>query len=360
MAFLWLLKYSIQDVKSHKNIITFLAPNTFSKANVFPMFLMIDFFIDYIRYPVTHTAYKQLDNDKSPVCATVLAHYVKDANKQPQKIKEFVTYTLTSTFINILLKYGLDTNFKVKNDNTIAISTFLNQDKRTNNNIIWATTLYELYFAAIPGIIDRNVEEHWGLIFKNFVPKYKIKTTTFPTGTRLKNFYLQLPLATDDNTIESVTIEKYFEAILSGKVSLKELIGDLQYMIVSEQEVTENAENEMELRDREAVDYEEPALTERTPRNPDKITVNIPEDTYTRLRNRIQTDTRNLQDRIRNDDSNYVIMQEMVDKINNIHEHCLNSSTTGLKKRQQNEEEANSNWFLTMTHSLELLLFYNC
>lgn len=129
---------------------------------------------------------------------------------------------------------------------------------------------------------------------------------------------------------------------------------------MSEQEVTENAENEMELRDREAVDYEEPAFTERTPRNPDKITVNIPEDAYTRLRNRIQNNTRNLQDRIRNDDSNYVVMQEMVDKINNIHEHCLNSSTTGSKTKQQNEEEANSNRFLTMTHSLELLLFYNC
>ncbi len=157
MAILWLLKYSIHDAKSHKNMITFLAPNTFNKADVFPSFLTIDYFIDYILYPVTHITYKQLVNDKSPVCSIFMANYVKDATKHPQKIKEFVTYTLTSTFIDILLKYGLNATFKVKNDNTIEISLFLNQDKcsSTNNNIIRANTLYELYFAAIPGIIDR-------------------------------------------------------------------------------------------------------------------------------------------------------------------------------------------------------------
>lgn len=124
-------------------------------------------FIDYILYPVTHIAYKQLDNDKLPVSAIVLANYVKDAKKQPQKIIGIVTYTLTSTFIEILLKYRLDAIFKVKNDNTMAISAFLSQDKQSspNNKIIRVTSLYELYFAAIPGIIDRNVEEHWELDF---------------------------------------------------------------------------------------------------------------------------------------------------------------------------------------------------
>jgi prefoldin subunit 5 len=261
--------------------------------------------------------YKQLDNADSPVCATVLANYVKDPNKQPQKIKEFVTYTLTSTFIEILLKYGLDANFKVKNDNTIAISSFLSEDKRStvNNNIIRATTLYELFFAAIPGIIDRNVEEHWGLIFKNFVPKDKLKSTKFPTGTRIKNFSLRLPLSTDDNIIESVTIEKYFEAVLSGKVSLKDIIGELQYTIMSEQEETETIESHMQLRDTESVDYKEPSYTEKTPKNQDKVTVSISEEIYIKLKNRVTKTMTLLQKKIRENDSNYVVMLENAEKI---------------------------------------------
>lgn len=320
MAILWLLKYSIHDAASHKKMITFLAPNTFSKADSFPSFLTVDFFVEYILYPVTHIVYDQLDNAVSPVNAIVLANYVKEPNKHPQKIKEFVTYTLTSTFIDILLKYGLNATFRVRNDNTIEISTFLNQEKKTKkyNNIIRATTLYELYFAAIPGIIDRNVEKHWGLIFQNFVPRDKLLSTKFPTGTKLKNFFLRLPLAVDDNTVESVTIEKYFEAILTGKISLKDLIGDLQYTVGSEQDMTEVDDVNMILTEKENVDNEEPVLSERTPKNPDRINITLNEDTYTSLRNKIVRKTNNLHVRIRNNESNYVTLSDELEKIKNL------------------------------------------
>jgi lipoate-protein ligase A len=86
-------------------MVTFLAPNTFSNVDVFPSFLTINFFIHY-----------------------------KDPTKQPQKIVEFVTYTLTSTFIAILLKCGLDANFKVQNDSTVGKKNFLTQVKCSSSN----------------------------------------------------------------------------------------------------------------------------------------------------------------------------------------------------------------------------------
>ena len=95
---------------------------------------------------------------------------------------------MTSTFIAILLKHGLDADFKVQNDNSVEIQDFLTHEKHSSSyhNIIRARNLYELSFASIPGIIERNVNEHWQLIFKNFVPKEELKSTKFPMGTMLK------------------------------------------------------------------------------------------------------------------------------------------------------------------------------
>jgi hypothetical protein len=79
-ALLWLLKYSIHDKTSHRNLVTFLAPNTFSKADVFPSFLTINFFIHYSLYPVSNIMSKKLDNDNSPVSPLLLEYYVKDSS----------------------------------------------------------------------------------------------------------------------------------------------------------------------------------------------------------------------------------------------------------------------------------------
>jgi hypothetical protein len=150
------------------------------------------------------------------------------------------------------------------------------------------------------------------------VPRDKLLSTKFPTGTKLKNFYLRLPLAVDDNTIESVTIEKYFEAILTGKISLKDLIGDLQYTVGSEQDMTEADDDNMILTEKENVDIEEPVLSERTPKNPDRINITLNEDTYTSLRNKIIRKTHNLHVRIRNNESNYVTLSDELEKIKNL------------------------------------------
>jgi hypothetical protein len=51
-----------------------------------------------------------------------------------------------------------------------------------------ALTLYDVYFAAIPGILERNVEEHWGLIFTNFAPKDKSKKYKIPNWHHSEEF----------------------------------------------------------------------------------------------------------------------------------------------------------------------------
>ena len=106
--------------------------------------------------------------------------YVKDPTKHPQKIAEFMMYALTSAMIQLILEYRLNTTFKVRHENITEISTFLNTDKKSEKKIsstktiLRASTLYELFFAALPGIIERNVNEHWKLIFENFIPKEKL------------------------------------------------------------------------------------------------------------------------------------------------------------------------------------------
>ncbi len=166
--------------------------------------------------------------------------YVKDSAKHPQKIVEFMMYALTSAMIRLILEYRLDTNFKVRNENTIKISTFLNTDKKSEKKIsstktiLRAQTLYELFFAVLPGIIERNVNEHWKLIFENFIPRAKLLKTKFPANSEMHNFLVRLPLPDNDGNLKSVDLKGYFEAILTGCVSMKDLIGDLQYTTASD------------------------------------------------------------------------------------------------------------------------------
>jgi hypothetical protein len=42
---------------------------------------------------------------------------------------------------------------------------------RTKNNILKAMNLYELFFASIPPIIEKEVTKHWDLIFTFFSRK---------------------------------------------------------------------------------------------------------------------------------------------------------------------------------------------
>jgi hypothetical protein len=163
--------------------------------------------------------------------------------------------------ILILLDHRVDANFKVSNYNTLAIAEFWNEDKQnsSNSNILRANTFYELYFAVARRLFERNIEERWGLIFQNFVPKDKLKTTKFLEGSTLKNFELHLPLATDDSTIESINLQQYFEAILAGKVSLKDLIVGMQYTTVPGIQVI----HDIAFRDIAPMNYREPPSREK-------------------------------------------------------------------------------------------------
>ena len=318
LAMLWLLKYSVHDEKSFNSLKTILAPDTFSEATVEPSFLQIDFFLHYILCPVVYLSSK-LDDTASPINHIIMNEYVKDPTKHPQKIAEFMMYALTSAMIQLILKFRLNANFKVRHENTTEISTFLNTDKKSEKKIsstktiLRASTLYELFFAALPGIIERNVNEHWKLIFENFIPKEKLLKTKFPANTTIQNFLVRLPLVDADGDLKSVDLNRYFEAILTGCVSLKDLIGDLQYTTASDDNKDDAT---MTLRDHEEIDYAESQQVNRTPvKNADKIAVVLNEDTYTNVKNCIERSVESLQKKLEEKDIEKITMYNLLGTI---------------------------------------------
>ncbi len=121
------------------------------------------------------------------------------------------------------------------------------------------------------------------MIFENFIPKAKLLKTKFPADTEIHNFLVRLPLLDHDDILKPVDLKGYFQAILTGCVSLKDLIGDLQY-------TTASADNKddatMTLRDHEEINYAESQQVIRTPvKNADKIAIVLNEDTYTNEKN---------------------------------------------------------------------------
>jgi uncharacterized membrane protein YgcG len=248
---LWLLRYAIHDEVSHKDFMKFLAPDTFGSSEKECSFPTVDFFLEYILVPIVFIIHNLVENDKSKVNKVLTKDYMKDVQKQQQKMSEFITYSLTSTFISIILHFGADVKFTVDNVNTMRISAFLNNGKkRADSNLVRSTNLYELFFAALPGIIHRNIDKYSTLIFKTFLPAEKLHTTKFPKDTTLENFEIQLPLKTYTDTATAVDFIQYFDAILSGKITLLELIGDIDTEAAP-------ADADPQLRDKSAVSNRE-------------------------------------------------------------------------------------------------------
>ena len=92
-------------------------------------------------------------------------------------------YSLASAFIDIILTNGADPDFTIKNKNTEDIKQFLstNKTKKTaeTDNFFRATNLYELFFAALPTILERHMELNKTYIFQNFKRKEEMVAVHF-------------------------------------------------------------------------------------------------------------------------------------------------------------------------------------
>lgn len=239
LVLLWLLRYGIYDKATKKNLIRFFAPNAFistDRKKVEYFFHAPRWIRNNIIYPITNFIYYIVENE-SNTRKILFDHYIYSEEHHWKKIKEFMMYTLTVSYINLIVNKGPSPMFVITNDNTTEISTFLQDNtkrisaqKQTKIDVHAATNLYELFFAAIPNFIEYNVVRHHELIFRNFLTKSEIQKTTFhPNETTMHHFVLCLPLQ-KNSSYEAVSLVSYFEAILKGEVSLDDLITKIDYV----------------------------------------------------------------------------------------------------------------------------------
>ena len=261
---------------------------------------------------------------------------MKDKNKQPQKIAEFVTYSLTSTFIEIILKHKQDVNFKVRNENTMAISDFLKQDKTGEQhiNLLQATNLYELFFASVPLIIENNVEEQWELIFYNFVKYDDMLQTKWPAGTTMDNFLLHLPFFNDDGTPEAITMAEYFDKILTGHIRLEDLIDGLTYTVTSTGIQHNDNENQSKHTPTRAV-----TARASTPKS-EKLTIIYSEDDYTETKELLLYNIKAANFEVRLEkDASMVKIRDCLSDIEKYTNELLEKLETAFEKKKKADEK---------------------
>jgi hypothetical protein len=233
LTVLWILRYTIYDERSHENLVKMLAPDTYHPPVGMNecMFQTVDFFYEYILVPVTDITIHMLKDDKSTKLKNIIQqHFVLRTEILWPRLKEFVIYGLASTFIDIIVKNGQNPDFTVKNDNTMGIKEFLDKnidaDNSKESSFSKSTNLYQLFFSALPHLIERHVKEEWQYIMKNFKWSTEQAATHFGQNATLQNFVFNLPIQyKEDGPYISLTLQDYFEAIRSGNVPLKELVG---------------------------------------------------------------------------------------------------------------------------------------
>jgi Mg-chelatase subunit ChlI len=146
------------------------------------------------------------------------------------------------------------------NKNTQDITQYL----RKSESILFNTTLYTLFFQALPHLIENNIELHHNIIFQNFVKKENFPTQRkWPETTTWKNFELLLAMKKDGSSeVEVVTIKEYFMAIRTGNIALSTLIQKAD-CLPKENDVVEETEEERNLRERqEQKNYKENATSD--------------------------------------------------------------------------------------------------
>ena len=174
--------------------------------------------------------------------------YCKHQQYTRSRTKESIIYSLASIFIEILLENGEHPDMITNNKNTQDISQYL----RNSESVLFNTTLYTLFFQALPHLIENNVELHHNIIFQNFVKKENFPTQRkWPETTTWKNFELLLAIKKDASSqVEAVTIKEYFKAIRTGNIALSALTQKAD-CLPKENDVIEETEEERKLRERD-------------------------------------------------------------------------------------------------------------
>jgi hypothetical protein len=101
------------------------------------------------------------DNKESKTYDLYEENYCKHLQYTHSRTKESIIYSLVATFIEILLDNGENPLMIGSNKNTQEISQYL----RTTETKSCNTTLYTVFFQALPHLIENNVENYHQIIF---------------------------------------------------------------------------------------------------------------------------------------------------------------------------------------------------
>jgi glycerol-3-phosphate O-acyltransferase len=85
-----------------------------------------------------------------------------------KRVKESILNKLTSSIIDIIEAFGYPPDTTAENENMNEINYHL-QQMNSSGNESFEQNLYTLFFAAIPHIIESNVEKHSDLIFRTSI-----------------------------------------------------------------------------------------------------------------------------------------------------------------------------------------------
>jgi hypothetical protein len=262
LALLWLLRYTIHDSESFDRLCHFFYPDKLKAVEVQVEQEIFDplWIVHYIIYPIMSIEYFLFDKKGSNTFDIYKKFYCKHQQYTHSRTKESIIYSLASIFIEILLENGENPDMITSNKNTQDITQYL----RKSESILFNTTLYTLFFQALPHLIENNIELHHNIIFQNFVKKENFPTQRkWPETTSWKNFELLLPLKKDASSqVEVVTIKEYFMAIRTGNIALSTLIQKAD-CLPKENDVVEETEEERNLRERqEQKNYKENATSD--------------------------------------------------------------------------------------------------
>ena len=343
LTILWLLRYAIHNKRSFDNFKEFLKDDKFKPPPglLECSILKIEFFLDYILIPVTDIYIHMLEKN-TDLSNILMQHFIAKPEIHWSKLKECLPYALTSTFISIILQNGATPDFLLQNNNTIEIKTFLNKNmtdtKGGKTNVGRSTNLYELFFSSIPGIISRHIKDNWQCILKNFKTADKQMQTKFGEKTTLKNFSFTLPFReSQDEPFVALTLHQYFEKIRTGKVPLKEIIGDTPE---SENITTTLTPSK---RKRNEVNYAEPASGKKA--KSDKKTTNnkryitMKYNDYINYKNTITNKGKQLLEKLKNANSNYTDMCLDLTTITNAANNLFSKLDVAYPEDEEEEDE---------------------
>ena len=250
LALLWLLRYTIHDSESFDRLCHFFYPDKIKTVEVQVELEIFDplWIVHYIIYPIMSIEYFLFDKNGSKTFDIYKKFYCKHQQYTHSRTKESIIYSLASIFIEILLENGENPDMITSNKNTQDISQYL----RNSESVLFNTTLYTLFFQALPHLIENNIELHHNIIFQNFVKKENFPTQRkWPETTTWKNFELLLAIKKDASSqVEAVTIKEYFKAIRTGNIALSALTQKAD-CLPKENDVIEETEEERKLRERD-------------------------------------------------------------------------------------------------------------